>query len=212
MVKRLVDEKAETAALQAGLESVLAVVTEGDAALTILAHATRSENPVAELQAYQELQRAGMSEEQIARAGYATLQRIRKIAKLNRLVPAIAARVEKGEIAVGVAFQIAGLAPEVQHELVREAKITAPVVREYQYAQRQEAKLSVPGLEQVFETPPQATIEALLAVLSADTLYAILAEIPAEDRFTTWRAKVRKALALTANIAVDLVQPVEQTV
>jgi hypothetical protein len=167
---------------------------------------------VAELQAYQELQRAGMSEEQIARAGYATLQRIRKIAKLNRLVPAIAARVEKGEIAVGVAFQIAGLAPEVQHELVREAKITAPVVREYQYAQRQEAKLSVPGLEQVFETPPQATIEALLAVLSADTLYAILAEIPAEDRFTTWRAKVRKALALNANIAVDLVQPVEQTV
>jgi hypothetical protein len=69
---------------------------EGDAALTILAHATRSENPVAELQAYQELQRGGMSEEQIARAGYATLQRIRKIAKLNRLIPEIAARVEKG--------------------------------------------------------------------------------------------------------------------
>jgi hypothetical protein len=131
-------------------------MTEGDATLTILAHATRSENPVAELQAYQELQRAGMSEEQIARAGYATprwthftvkytacgaVQRIRKIAKLNRLIPEIAARVEKGEIAPGVAFQIAKMAPEIQHELVEEEKITGPVVREYRYAQRQVLQL-----------------------------------------------------------------------
>jgi hypothetical protein len=136
-----------------------------------------------------------MSEEQIARAGYATLQRIRKIAKLNRLIPEIAARVEKGEIAPGVAFQISKMAPEIQHELVEEEKITGPVVREYRYAQRQEAKLSVPGLEQVFETPPQATIEDVLAVLSDDTLNAILAEMPDDDRFTTWRAKVRKTLA-----------------
>ncbi|MGD8752604.1 MAG: ParB N-terminal domain-containing protein [Anaerolineales bacterium] len=96
-VYKILDGRRRTAAAeQAGLKSVLAVTMEGDAALTILAHATRSENPVAELQAYQELQRGGMSEEQIARAGYATLQRIRKIAKLNRLIPEIAARVEKG--------------------------------------------------------------------------------------------------------------------
>jgi ParB/RepB/Spo0J family partition protein len=212
-VYNILDGRRRTAAaLQAGLKTVPSVVAEGDAAFTILAHATRSENLVAELQAYQELQRAGMSEEQIARAGYATLQRIRKIAKLNRLIPEIATRVEKGEIAPGVAFQITKMAPEIQHELVQEENITGPVVREYRYAQRQEAKLSVPGLEQVFETPSQATIEDLLVVLSGDTLNAILAEMPADDRFTIWRAKIRKTLAARLNITRDLVLHAEQTV
>ena len=193
---QILDGRRRTAAaLQAGLETVLAVVTEGDAALTILAHATRSENPVAELKAYQELQRAGMSEEQIARAGYATLGRIRKIAKLNHLVSPIATRVERGEIAPGVAFQITGLAPEVQLELAQEEKIIGPLVREYQYARRQTAKLSVPGLEDIFDPLPQATIDDVLEALSEETLQAILAEMPVDERFTTWRAKVRKILA-----------------
>ncbi len=193
---QILDGRRRTAAAeQAGLETVLAVVTAGDAALTILAHATRSENPVAELKAYQELQRAGMSEEQIAQAGYATLGRIRKIAKFNHLVAPIAARVERGEIAPGVAFQITGLAPEIQHELAQEEKITGPLVREYQSARRQRARLSVPGLEDIFEPRPQATIDEVLAALSAETLQRILAEMPVDERFTTWRAKVRKILA-----------------
>jgi ParB-like chromosome segregation protein Spo0J len=210
---QILDGRRRTAAaLQAGLETVLAVITAGDAALTILAHATRSENPVAELRAYQELQRAGMSEEQIARAGYATLGRIRKIAKLNQLVPPIAARVECGEIAPGVAFQITRLAPEIQHELAEEEKISGPLVREYQYARRQAAKLSVPGLEQIFEPPPQAAIEDVLAALSEETLHAILAEMPAGERFITWRAKVRKALAARFDVTSDLVLHAKQTV
>ena len=185
---QILDGRRRTAAaLQAGLETVLAVVTEGDAALTILAHATRSENPVAELKAYQELQRAGMSEEQIARAGYATLGRIRKIAKLNHLVSPIAARAERGEIAPGVAFQITGLAPEVQHELAQEEKITGPLVREYQVARRQTAKLSVPGLEDIFDPLPQATIADVLAALSEETLQRVLAEMPVDERFTIWQ-------------------------
>lgn len=193
---QILDGRRRTAAaLQAGLDAVLAVVTEGDAALTILAHATRSENPVAELKAYQELQRAGLSEEQIARAGYATLGRIRKIARLNHLVPPIAERVERGEIAPGVAFKITRLAPEIQHDLAQEEKVTGPLVREYQSAGQRTARLSVPGLEEIFEPRPQATIDDVLAVLSDETLQAILAEMPVDERFTTWRAKVRKILA-----------------
>jgi ParB-like chromosome segregation protein Spo0J len=195
-IYQILDGRRRTAAAsQVGLETVLAVITVGDATLTILAHATRSENPVAELKAYQALQRAGMSEEQIARAGYATLGRIRKISKLNNLVPPIAARVERGEIAPGVAFKIAKLASEVQHELRQERKITGSLVREYQYARRQTAKLSVPGLEQVFETPQQASIDELLALLSDDTLHNFLAELPVDNRFTTWRAKIKKIMA-----------------
>ena len=195
-IYQILDGRRRTAAAsKAGLEAVLSVVSEGDATLTILAHATRSENPVAELKAYQELQRAGMSEEQIARAGYATLGRIRKISKLNHLVPPIAARVESGEIAPGVAFKIAKLASEFQYGLAQEAKITGSLVRKYQYTCRQAAKLSVPGLEQVFKTPQQATIDQVLAILADDTLHNILAELPADNRFTTWRAKVKKILA-----------------
>jgi ParB/RepB/Spo0J family partition protein len=210
---QILDGRRRTAAaLQAGLETVLAVVTEGDAALTILAHATRSENPVAELKAYQELQRAGMSEEQIARAGYANLGRIRKIAKLNHLVSPIAARVARGEIAPGVAFQITGLAPEIQYELAQEAKITGPLVREYQSARRQRAKLSVPGLEDIFEPLPQATIEDVLEALSEETLQRVLAEMPVDERYTIWRAKVRKVLAGRLALNDVLVLSAQQTV
>jgi ParB/RepB/Spo0J family partition protein len=198
-VYRILDGRRRTAAAaKAGLEVVLAVVVEGGAAFTILAHATRSENPVAELRAYQELMRAGMSEEQIARAGYASLQRIRRIAKLNRLIPEIAGRVESGEVAPGVAFEIARLSPDAQQALAKEEKIAGPVVQGHRQTQRQDAKLSVPGLEDLFETPQQASIEDVFSMLSNETLSAILAEMPVDSRFTTWRAKVRQIISARA--------------
>ena len=207
---RLLDGRRRTAAAKAaGLESVLAEVSEVGAALTILSHATRSENPVAELKAYQELQRQGMSEKEIARAGYATLGRVRKIAKLNRLIPKIAERVEVGEIAPGVAFEITRMAPEVQRELAKEEKITGPLVSEYRQVERDEAILSVDGLEALFDEPEAATIEDVFACLSEDTLYAILAEIPADNRYTIWRGKVRQVIQVQAvEVAIPLPQPV----
>ncbi len=210
---RLLDGRRRTAAAKAaGLESVLAEVSEAGAALTILSHATRSENPVAELKAYQELQRQGMSETEIARAGYATLGRVRKIAKLNRLIPEIAERVEVGEIVPGVAFDITRLSPEVQRQLAdatRGEKITGPLVQEYRQVEREEAKLSVDGLEALFEEPEAATIEDVFACLSEDTLYTILAEMPDDNRFTIWRGKMRQALQMQAvEVAIPLPQPV----
>lgn len=209
---RLLDGRRRTAAAQAaGLENVLAEVSDLGAALTILAHATRSENPVAELKAYQELQCQGLSMEEIARAGYATLQRVRKIAKLNQLVPEIAGRVELGEIAPTVAFDIAGLAPEVQRNLAEEETITGPRVRSYREVARDEAKLSVMGVADLFDEPEAATIEDVLGVLSEDTLYAILAEMPEDNRFTIWRGKVRQTLQMhtAGGVAVHLSQPIE---
>ncbi len=209
---RLLDGRRRTAAAKAaGLESVLAEISDLGAALTILSHATRSENPVAELKAYQELQRQGMSEAEIARAGYATLGRVRKIAKLNRLIPEITERVEVGEIAPGVAFDITRLAPEVQRDLAKEEKITGPLVHEYRQVEREEAILSVDGLESLFDEPEAATIEDVFAVLSEDTLYAILAEIPDDNRFTIWRGKVRQAIQvqMAGRVAIRLHQPIE---
>jgi len=209
---RLLDGRRRTAAAKAaGLESVLAEISEAGVALTILSHATRSENPVAELKAYQELQRQGLSQDEIARAGYATLQRMRKIAKLNRLVPAIAGRVESGEVAPGVAFEIARMAPEVQRKLAQEEKVTGPVVREYRQVEREKAVLSVDGLEDLFAEQEAATIEDVFTCLSEDTLYAILAEMPDDNRFIIWRGKVRRALQVrtAGGVAVQFSQPVE---
>jgi len=212
---RLLDGRRRTAAAKAaGLECVQAEISEAGVALTILSHATRSENPVAELKAYQELQRQGLSQEEIARAGYATLQRMRKIANLNRLVPAIAGRVEVGEIAPGVAFEIARLAPEVQRKLAqahRGEKITGPLVREYRQVEREKAVLSVDGLEDLFAEQEAATIEDVFTCLSDDTLYAILAEMPDDNRFIIWRGKVRQALQVRTaeGVAVQFSQPVE---
>ena len=211
-IYRLLDGRRRTAAAKAvGLESVLAEISEAGVALTILAHATRSENPVAELKAYQELQRQGLSQEDIARAGYATLQRIRKVAKLNRLVPEIAGRVEKGEIAPGVAFKIARMAPEVQHQLALEQEITGPLVREYRQVGREKAVLSVAGLEDLFTEPEAATVDDVFRCLSEDTLYAILAEMPGDNRFAIWRGKVRQALQVQqiGSVAVQFSQPME---
>jgi hypothetical protein len=112
-------------------------------------------------------------------------------------------------IVPGVAFKITRLASEVQHDLAQEERITGPLVREYQSAGQQAARLSVPGLEQVFEPRPQATLDEALVSLSDETLQAILGEMPIDERFATWRAKVRKALV---GRAVEVKLPVPSLV
>ena len=181
------------AAIEAGLDSIPAVVLE-DAGpeVTILTHATRSENPVAELEAIRELQRSGMSEKEIAAAGFAPVSRIRRLAKLNRLVPEIAEKVDAGEIAANLTFEIAGLPPEAQRGLLDEEAITAETVRQAKYARRQEA---IPDLaDLVGESLPPATFEDVIMQLSANTLNAMLADLPDEARFATWRAKFKRAV------------------
>ena len=193
-----------SAAIQAGLEEIPAILLEeGGPEITLLAHATRSENPVAELEAIQELQRFGLSEKEIARAGYSSLTRIRRLAKLNRLAPELAEKVQAGEIAPGVAFQIAGLPQEDQRQLLAEddeaqyrpdrtrSTVTAKAVRQAKYARRQAA---VPALPELDEQTRPVTIEELLGCLSAETLGKILAEMPDEPRFDVWRAKIRRLL------------------
>jgi ParB/RepB/Spo0J family partition protein len=181
------------AALQAGLEEVPAIlVEEGGPEITLLAHATRSENPLAELEAIRELQRRGLSEKDIARAGYSSLARIRRLAKLNRLAPELAEKVEAGEIAPGVAFQVASLPQEEQHQLLADdEKVTSKTVRKAKYAHRQAA---VPALAELVEQIEPVTVEEVFGCLSAETLVQIQAELPHEPRFEVWRAKLQRLL------------------
>lgn len=191
------------ASIKAGKDDVPAVFLAGGAEITLMLHSTRRNNPVSELKAVQALMQQGMSEGQIAQAGYMPVQRIRKLAKLNRLEPEIAARVEKGEVSPTVAFEIAAYLPkETQRKMAAEEKITAMVVKEYRSAGKKEQD-DLLGLD-LIQQPQVATADELIAQLSAETLDRILKEVPDEPRFAIWRGKVDQAMTV---LFVDM--PVE---
>mgnify|MGYP005625673759 CR=1 FL=1 len=191
------------ASIKAGFTEVPAIFLDGGPEITLLLHATRRSNPVSELKAVRAMMEQGMSESQIARAGYMAVQRIRKLAKLNRLAPEIACRVEKGEVSTTVAFEIAAyLTPESQRELAQEEKITGSLVQEYRSAGREQSELV--GL-QIFEEPKFATMDEMLGELSVDTLQAIMADLPTDQSFAIWRAKVAQAVSvLTVKLPAEV--------
>ena len=183
------------ASIKAGFDAVPAVFSDGGAEITLMLNATRKKNPVAELKAVQALMQQGMSEGQIAQAGYMPVQRIRKLAKLNRLEPEIAARVEKGEVSPTVAFEIAAYLPkETQRKIAGEEKITATLVKEYRSASRK-GQDDLLGLD-LIQQPQVATADELLAQFSVGTLDRILKEVPDEPRFAIWRGKVDQAMTV----------------
>jgi ParB-like chromosome segregation protein Spo0J len=192
------------ASIKAGFTEVPAIFLDGGPEITLLLHATRRSNPVSELKAVRAMMEQGMSESQIARAGYMAVQRIRKLANLNRLVPEVACRVEKGEVSTTVAFEIAAyLTPESQRELALEEKITGSLVQEYRSAGREQSELA--GLH-IFEEPKFATMDEMLGELSVDTLQAIMADLPTDQHFAIWRAKVARAVSLlTVELPVEVV-------
>jgi ParB-like chromosome segregation protein Spo0J len=191
------------ASIKAGFDEVPAVFLDGGAEITLMLHATRRNNPVSELKAVRALMGQGMSEGQIAQAGYMPVQRIRKLAKLNRLEPEIAARVEKGEVSPTVAFEIAAYLPkETQRTLAAEEKITATLVKEYRSAGK--AQDGLVGLD-LIQQPQVATADELIAQLSAGTLDRILKEVPDEPRFAIWRGKIEQAMTvLSVDIPVEM--------
>jgi ParB-like chromosome segregation protein Spo0J len=191
------------ASIKAGLNEVPAVFLDGGAEITLMLHATRRNNPVSELKAVRSLMKQGMSEAQIARAGYMAVQRIRKLAKLNRLEPEIATRVEKGEVSPTVAFEIAAYLPkESQAALAAETKITGTLVQEYRSAGKGQDALV--GLDVIQQAQP-ATMDEMLAQLSVDTLQAISAELPSEPHFAIWQVKLEQAIqALVVEMPVGI--------
>ena len=191
------------ASIKAGLEDVPAVFLDGGAEITLMLHATRRNNPVSELKAVRSLMKQGMSEAQIARAGYMAVQRIRKLAKLNRLVPEVACRVEKGEVSTTVAFEIAAyLTLESQRALAQEEKITGNLVKEYRSTGRKEMELG--GLHGI-ELSTSATMDEMLGELSVDTLQAIMADLPTGQHFSIWQVKLEQAMqVLTVEMPVGV--------
>jgi ParB/RepB/Spo0J family partition protein len=202
----ILDGRRRAAAARAlGLEAVPAVVIEGGPEVTILTHATRSENPVAELEAIRELMSEGLSEKEIAAAGFAELGRIRRLARLNHLVRPVAERVENGEIAPGVAFEIAALPADLQRRLAAEEKVTGEAVRQAKMVRRRAEQLpSLEGLlSEAGRQVPPASFDQLLGHLSAPTLGVLRDDLPGGEEYAFWRRKIEGLLERKRTLAAD---------
>jgi ParB/RepB/Spo0J family partition protein len=180
------------AARKLEMTTVPVVVIEGGPEITILTHATRSENPVAELGAIQALLSEGMSEKEVAQAGYSRLGRIQRLARLNHLIKPLAEKVDEGVIAPGVAFEVAALPAEVQRKLLKEDKITCEVVRKAKTVHREETQIPSLGalLDEVVKQTPPASFNDVLNCLSEITLGHILEDLPQRPEYDLWRKRL----------------------
>jgi ParB/RepB/Spo0J family partition protein len=180
------------AAKKLEMTTIPAVVIEGGPEITIMTHATRSENPVAELEAIQALLSEGMTEKEVAQAGYAHLSRIQRLAKLNHLIKPLAEKVEEGMIAPGVAFEVATLPLEVQRKLLREDKITYEVVRQAKMVHREETQIPALGtlLDKAAKQTPPASFNDVLGCLSGITLGRLLEDLPEKPEYDFWRKRL----------------------
>jgi hypothetical protein len=72
----------------------------------------------------------------------------------------------------------------------------------YASAGREQSELV--GL-QIFEEPKFATMDEMLGELSVDTLQAIMADLPTDQSFAIWRAKVAQAVSvLTVKLPAEV--------
>ncbi len=112
---QVIDGRRRVAAARAcGIDLIPAVVISGGspearAALSLTLNATRAPNPVAEAEIVADLVQRGYSEPEIAAATGLPVPAVRKRLALARLPDALLAAVASGEVAVGVAEQVANL-------------------------------------------------------------------------------------------------------
>lgn len=109
------------AARQAGLTAIPALITDGEAMLAaavgLVTHGTRRDNPAADLEAIERLLAHGATEPMIARETGLRLQTVRQRMRLQRLDGSLRAALRAGHLAVGTAEQAARLPVPAQRRL-----------------------------------------------------------------------------------------------
>lgn len=160
------------AARAAGLTQIPAWVTEGDiayaAALGLVSHAVRKDNPAAELESIERLLRLGASEQVIAQETGLRLGTIRQRLRLLGLDDRLRAALRAGQVAVGVAEQAAKLPEAAQRrlaaQLASEGKVSAADVDAERRARTVEAATTLPfallSATPAAQTPEQAAAPA----------------------------------------------------
>ena len=192
---RVADGRRRIAAAKlAGLSSVPATVYEANSfipdLITMVLNEQRRDNPVADFNAIQRLQRRGATECEISEITGMPIGRIRRRMKLATLHPDIVAGLGQGHLAVAVAESIAPL-PRVFQDSLRErlgekGKLTMSDVRDIKVARKQQAAetLVIAGLGELLNpTVAVANLPDIVAALRTTTLHCMLDELPTETRF-----------------------------
>lgn len=190
------------AARAAGLTNIPAWVTEGDiafaAALGLVSHAVRKDNPAAELESIERLLRLGASEQVIAQETGVRLGTIRQRLRLLGLDVRLREALRAGQVAVGVAEEAAKLPEAAQRrlaeQLASEGKVSAADV---------DAERRVRTVEAA-ATLPFALLSATPAAQAAEPASAPAGAASQLLRLLTW------ALCQQAAEQVQEVVPLEQ--
>lgn len=184
------------AARAAGCAAIPAWVADGDrafaAALGLVTHAARRDNPAAELDAIERLLALGADERQIARETGLRLATIRRRRRLGSLHAGLREALRRGALAVGAAERAATLPEAAQARLVARLddgeRLTTATVTAERRARREAAAVALP-LAALAATPAAAdlarpatpTPEQLLALV-ADALRPHLGDAVAVER------------------------------
>lgn len=149
-------------------QSVPAVLVDGleDAgyALGVTLNNTARPNPVSDLEAIEHYERAGFSDQAIARATRLTVGQVRSKKQLGKLIPQLRARFKKGQMSASAAKAAVSLSEAKQlelHEAAGEKPVKLKDVQDAKRVKREAAQSSIseaitglPGIEDVdTETP-----------------------------------------------------------
>jgi ParB-like chromosome segregation protein Spo0J len=128
--------------------------------LSLTAHATRRENPMAELVAIERLLGEGASEHDVAVATGMSHMTIRQRLRLHQLTPVLRQAVLSGSLASGTATELAKLAPAAQErvaiKLLNGERVTRRTVETERTAAVAEVTATLP-LEQIASLPDSTT-------------------------------------------------------
>lgn len=171
------------AARAAERSAVPAWVADGDrafaAALGLVTHATRRDNPAAELDAIQRLLALGADERTIARETGLRLATIRQRLGLLALHDGLREALRRGALAVGAAERAAKLPPEAQQRLALRLeggeRLTEALVEDERRARSAAAAIALPLAD--LAATPGADEVASMAAPSLGQLHALLAEM-----------------------------------
>ena len=203
------------AARQAGLRAVPAKVYQAGSfipdLLAVVLNEQRRDNPVADFNAIQRLQRGGATEREIGEMTGMPLNRIRRRMKLGTLHPDLFAVLGQGKVSVTVAEACAALPAAHQANLLirlRESgRLTLPDVREVRTVRKADAvgALVLEGLGTLLSPATQpASLADIATALSTATLQRLLDELPSEAHFDTARQILAHELAATWRAPLDV--------